>query len=265
MEAPDRIDSRRMLAELDFPTGLRTEILDAYGAAADELAKFIEGARRRPDAKDGHQVFAIFHMLTRCLTDLIAGAHLLNHRYAAQAYTVMRPVLEGCDLIELFARDAGEATTWVTTEEGHKHFMPAHVRQRLGQERHDPVHSHFTKSGSHPRFAAARLSGVMKVTVDDPSERVAAMWIGPTWEGDAGVLFGWLFACNTLSALAFKARHLEVVATPTAVEWLNIYAALMEHLRVAVEHIGGELGEPSVMELFDEGLGQVRAMVNSLT
>jgi hypothetical protein len=74
-----------MLAELDLPTGVRSEILDAYGAAADELARLVEGARRRPDAKHGHQAFAIFHLVARGLTDLIAGAHLLNHCYQARS------------------------------------------------------------------------------------------------------------------------------------------------------------------------------------
>lgn len=254
-----------MLAELDFPTGLRCEILDAYGAAADELARFIEGARRRPEVESGHQVFAIFHLVTRGLTDLIAGAHLLNHCYAVQAYGVMRPALEACDLLELFAADAGEASTWVTTDEGHKHFMPGQVRKRLGEKGHDPVHSHFTESGSHPRFAAARLSGGMKVAVDDPTERVAVLRIGPTWAEDAGVLFGWLFACHGLNALAFKARHLEIVATTTAGEWVVMYGALLEHLRVAVQHIGDELGEPDVTRVFDEGLNQVRAFTEPAT
>jgi len=186
-----RIGSHRMLAELDFATGLRTPIIHAFGSAADELARFVEGARRRPDAKSGHQVFAIFHLITRGLTDLIAGAHLLNHCYTVQAYSVMRPALEACDLIELFAADDGEVSTWVMTEEGHKHFMPGQVRKRLGQKGHDPVHSHFSESGGHPRFAGARLSGGMRVATDDPNDRTAILCIGPMWPEHPSVLFGW--------------------------------------------------------------------------
>lgn len=74
----------------------------------------------------------------------------------------------------------------------------------------------------------------MKVAVDDPTDRVAVLRIGPTWSEDPGVLFGWLFACSSLNALAFKARHLEVVASTTAGEWLVIYEAVLVHLRGAV-------------------------------
>jgi len=252
-----RIGSHRMLAELDFATGLRTPIIHAFGSAADELARFVEGARRRPDAKSGHQVFAIFHLITRGLTDLIAGAHLLNHCYTVQAYSVMRPALDACDLIELFAADDGEASTWVMTEEGHKHFMPGQVRKRLGQKGHDPVHSHFSESGGHPRFAGAGLSGGMRVATDDPNDRTAILCIGPMWPEHPSVLFGWLFASNALGLLAFKARHLEIVATATAGEWLATYAALLGHLRDFAAHVAAGLGEPSVAQAFDEALAQI--------
>ena len=84
----------------------------------------------------------------------------------------------------------------------------------------------------------------MKVAVDDPTDRVVVVGIGPYTKDSGAALFGWLFACHGLNALAFKARHLEVVATITAGEWLVSYAALLQHLRVAAQHIGGELGEP---------------------
>lgn len=166
-------------------------------------------------------------------------------------------------LIELFARDADEASLWVKTEEGHKHFMPAQVRVRLGQARHDPVHGHFSESGSHPRFAAVRLSGAMKVAVDDPTDLVAVIGIGPFTIDPAAALFGWLFACQALGALAFKSRHIEVVATITAGEWLAAYAALLQHLRVAALHLGDELGEPDASRAFDDVLDQVRAFMSS--
>lgn len=122
----------------DARVGVRKPILDAYGSAADEPSRFLEGARRRPDAKLGYQVFAIYHLVVRGLTGLIAGAHLLNHCYVVQAYSVMWPSLDACYLLELFARDASEASLWVTTEEGHKHFMPGQVRERLEQDATTP-------------------------------------------------------------------------------------------------------------------------------
>src|SRR4029079_7354857 len=98
--------------------------------------------------------------------------------------------------------------------------MPGQVRKRLGQKGHDPVHSHFSESGGHPRFAGAGLSGGMRSATDDPNDRTAILCIGPMWPEHPSVLFGWLFASNALGLLAFKARHLEIVATATAGERL---------------------------------------------
>jgi hypothetical protein len=255
----DRVDIPRMLAELDFPSGLRAPVLRNFAAAADSLSLFVEGAARRPDVP-GEQAFGIFHLLTRGLSDLVAGGHLLSHCYVVQAYSVMRPALDSCDLIELFACDPSEAELWVNTDKAHIDFAPAKVRKRLGQPMHDPVHGHFSESGSHPRFAGARLSGSMKVAVDDPTERVAVMRIGPTWREDPGTLFGWLFACNALSLLAFKARHLNVVAVAEPADWLQTYKNVLVTLREAVGYVGDELDEPEVGAMFDEGLSQLGAM-----
>lgn len=210
----DRVDVHRMIAELALPSAVRAPVLKSFATAADALSVFVEGAPRRVGVP-GEQAFGVFHLLTRGLTDLIAGAHLLSHCYVVQAYSVMRPALDSCDLIELFARDAAEAKLWVNTEKAHVDFAPARVRERLGADRHDPVHGHFSESGSHPRFAGARLSGGMKVAVDDRADRVAVMRIGPTWVEDSGTAFGWLFCCNALSMLAFKSQRLSVVASTT--------------------------------------------------
>jgi hypothetical protein len=261
--SPDRIDAHWMLAELDLPSSHRTILLREFGSALDELAHFIERAPQRPDVHSGHQVFAIYHLLARGLTDLIAAAHLLSHCYVVQAYSVMRPVLDACDLIELFVRDAKEASLWVTTTEGHKHFTPAQVRTRLGQERHDPIHGHFSESGSHPRFAGAQLSGGMRAALDDADDPVAILRIGPMFVEDAGALFAWLFAFNTLNKLAFKAQHLQVVASVTPRDWLTMYGRALAYLRNGAEAVGDELGKPEVIHMYDDGLAQLRAFRDS--
>jgi hypothetical protein len=254
----ERVDAHRMFAELNFPSGHREPVLRNFAAATDALSLFILGARRRPKVT-GEQAFGIIHLLTRGLSDLIAGAHLLSHCYVPQAYSVMRPALDACDLIELFARDPAEASLWTNTEKAHVLFTPGAVRKRLGEAAHDPVHSHFSESGSHPRLAGAQLTSRMKVAVDDPTDRIAVVRIGPTWPDDHGTLLGWLFACNTLSLLAFKARHLNVVAVEAELpDWINTYENVLLALSEAVDYVGDELGEPALGEIFDEGLSQLR-------
>lgn len=263
MDTPSpRVDAPRILAELDAPTGVRDGVLRNFAAAADHLALLVEGSRRRADAVHGHQVFAIVHLLTRGLSDLIAGAHLLSHCFVTQAYSVMRPALDAADLIELFSDRPAEAELWATTTNAHKDFSPAAVRRKLGEPPYDPVHGHFSESGTHPRFAGARLHTWMRGSADDSdgTGRVIVPRIGPAFPEDPGSLFAWLFACNALSLLAFKAHHLERVTTVTSERWLDAYEAVLLCLREAVALISDELGEPEVAELFDEGLDQVRAI-----
>ena len=80
--------------------------------------------------RDAHpqQKFGIVHLMTRSLSDLLAGGHLAAHCYLPQAYGVLRPVLDSCDLIELFAQDAEQARLWTVTERAHIDFAPARVR-----------------------------------------------------------------------------------------------------------------------------------------
>jgi hypothetical protein len=72
----------------------------------------------------GHpqQKFGIVHLLSRSVSDLLAGGHLAAHCYVAQAYSVLRPVLDSYHLIELFASDADEATSWTTTTRAPRRF-----------------------------------------------------------------------------------------------------------------------------------------------
>jgi hypothetical protein len=63
---------------------------------------------------------------------------------------VLRPVIDSCDLIDLFAEFPEQAVRWVNTDKAHIDFAPSSVRKLLGRDRFDPVHSYFSESGSHP-------------------------------------------------------------------------------------------------------------------
>jgi hypothetical protein len=134
-------------------------------------------------------------------------------------------VLDSCDLIELFAADAAQAELWTTTTEGHRHFAPGAVRKRLGSDPLDPVHSHLSELGSHPRFAGVNISGGVLARRDDPEDRQGVLRLGPMWPEHPSTLFVWIFAIDALVKLGFKARHLELVAPGrvTRADWLREY------------------------------------------
>jgi hypothetical protein len=221
------IDAPRMLAELDFPAGEaeRGRILADYGSALDPMRRFLMTVDVARGAHP-HQKFAICHLLSRSLSDLLAGGHLAAHCYLPQAYSVLRPVIDSADLIKLFARDADAAERWTTTENAHVEFSPSAVRKLIGAEKRNPLHEHFSESGSHPRFAGAQISGAMRVASDDPEDRTAMFRVGPMWPEHPSTLLTWGFAFTLAIQLAESGQHLIPIATDaheTEVAWLTVF------------------------------------------
>lgn len=235
MEHADRITARRMLAELDFPAGEddRRAILHAYGDTLEPIMRVLTDVHTRLDAH-AQQKFAIVHLLSRSLSDLLAGGHLASHHYLPQAYAVLRPVLDSTDLIALFAQDPEEATLWTTTQRAHVDFAPATVRTKLGRERYDEVHGHFSESGSHPRFAGAQISGAMQVNRDNTEDKTAWFMIGPMWPEHHSTLLIWPFAFNLALQLAGACQHIPPLAEdPASAErtWLHAYLECLDAAR----------------------------------
>jgi hypothetical protein len=203
--------------------------------------------------KDAHQQqkFGIVHLITRSLSDLLAGGHLAAHCYMPQAYSVLRPVLDSCDLIELFGQDPEQATLWTVTEKAYTDFAPARVRKLIGRDKLDPVHSHFSESGSHPRFAGARLSGGMRVAADNPEDRMAMLRIGPTWPEDVGTLLIWPFTFQLAVQLASYGYYLGPLADDAKaaeIAWLHCYIAAIDSATTGTTIVLDLLGEPSDSE-----------------
>jgi hypothetical protein len=201
MTADGRLGTDQMLAELCGPAGspAMRELVPMLTATIDPLSAFVIAADINT-TNGAHQGFAVMHMAARSLSDLIAGVHLVSHGYLVQMYSVVRPVLDALDLVELFVRDPAEATTWIETDKAHQMFTPAAVRRRLDAEAFDRVHSHFSESGTHPRMAGANLSGGM---IDGE----AVLNIGPLWPDHHANFFAVLFLCSTTMGLATKLAH----------------------------------------------------------
>lgn len=249
MESDDEINAERMLLELDFPAGEteRRAILTTFARAIEPTRRMLVQQEIKRDANP-HQKFAIMHLLTRCLSDLLAGGHLASHAYVSQAYCVLRPVIDSCDLIELFGADAEQAMKWILTEKGYADFAPGSVRKLLGRDKLDPVHSHFSESGSHPRFAGAQISGGMRVAIDDPDEKTAVFRIGPMWPEHPSTLLVWPFAFQLASRTAMCGHHLIAMAGDQKVAsriWLAAYRESLLASQEGCSLVLDQLDEPA--------------------
>src|SRR5438105_4341189 len=78
---------------------------------------------------EGAAQIATTHLMCRSLADLRGGQYLASSGFPIQMYSLVRPVIESINLIELFAREPGRATEWAAGN--HQEFMPAKVRKRL--------------------------------------------------------------------------------------------------------------------------------------
>jgi hypothetical protein len=126
----------------------------------------------------------------------------------SQAYNALRPIIESCDLIDLFANDPEQAKKWVTTERPHREFVPADVRELLGRDRYDPIYSFVSKAGAHPRFLGAQMSGGVVLDPDEPTNQTAMFRVGPIWPEHHATLTIWPFAFWLAVATATRAAHL---------------------------------------------------------
>lgn len=195
--------------QLDFAAGEdeRRQILKRFGDALDPISRMLTEQSFNVTS-DVHQRLTIIHLLARSLSDLLAGGHLASHYYMPQAHSLLRPVIDSCDLMDLFAASPEQAEKWINTERAHVDFAPAAVRTLLGRARFDPIHSYFSESGSHPRFAGAQLSGGMAISPDDPNDRTAVFQVGPIWPEHPSTLLMWGFIFKLTTDVARCGVHL---------------------------------------------------------
>jgi hypothetical protein len=113
------------------------------------------------------------------ITDIVTGLQLLSHCYLQQAHSVIRPVQENCELLDLFAADPDAASRWMETETPGKEFSPRAVREQLGQNGPEETYGHLSEIGTHPRLAGMQSAG--GILVSDEGEKRGVLRIGPFW------------------------------------------------------------------------------------
>jgi len=253
-ENADPAPVRRMLAELDFPVadGWRAEVLLAAVAALEPLFSLLVDGEG-PHAASGERPFAMFHLASRSLTDLMTSAHLASHCHLQQAYAAMRPVLENCDLMELFTREPDKAGEWINDPMPGKAFSRRAVRKLLGQTEPDEVYDYLSEVGSHPRFAGSRLAGLMHGRSDGITDRKAVLRIGPFFPEHPASVLVFILQFQVTMRLGLKFQHLvEASERVTLERWSARY---LETAKAAARGCGAirfaliELGESDDEEL----------------
>jgi hypothetical protein len=108
------------------------------------------------------------------ITDIVTGLQLLSHCYLQQAHSVIRPVQENCELLDLFAADPDAASRWMETETPGKEFSPRAVREQLGQNGPEETYGHLSEIGTHPRLAGMQSAGGILVSDEERREASCA-------------------------------------------------------------------------------------------
>lgn len=199
------------------------EMENRFCDAADALVAYIEGGR--PETS-GAAEFAILHLVSRSLADLRWGQFLGSSGYPIQMYSVIRPVAESMNLIDLFVQQPELADSWAAGN--WRDFMPARVRERVGIER-DPLYE-FMSEHSHPRFAGLQMSAFQRAgDADERGRRAAILYMGEIPFDIPPVLLATALPGVLLAQLALSAGHVRL-ADGAALTWPSVLRTVASEL-----------------------------------
>jgi hypothetical protein len=215
---------------------------EQFRAAADMLERFIvDGAFRSEKPAD----FAITHLVGRSLADLRWGQYLAGEGYPIQMYSVIRPVSEALNLIDLFVKEPDRTDAWVAGD--YRQFQPAAVRKELGIDS-DPVYAWMAEH-SHPRFAGLQLT-TYKIKREGQEE-----WQNVLFLGELPLEFGPVLIATTMPGLALldlalAAGHV-VVRKDVALGWATMLRQVAELLETGFQAVwdAADFGDVGLDEL----------------
>jgi hypothetical protein len=187
------------------------------GSAADQVEAFIrEGTRGVTQTRLG---FPTLHLVARSIADLRAGMFLVGSGFVIQMCSVIRPVPEAMNLIELFAADEERAEAWLA---GKREFSAATVRNLLGKGP-DAVYDWLAER-SHPRIAGAESA---TYTAAKTGEVILIMGGLPL--NDPQVLIAATMPGDLLGSVAHAAGHI-AVNPKAALQWPTLVRTVDEKL-----------------------------------
>lgn len=207
-----------------------------FSTAAEVLADYIRNGRPQTH---GAAEFAILHLISRSLADLRWGQYLASSGYPIQAYSVIRPVAESLNLIDLFLQEPETAQKWADGHWGE--FTPARVRDRLKIEE-DSLYK-FLSEHSHPRFAGLQLSVFQRVgEPDEQGRQQAVLYMGEIPFDVPAVLLATAMPGLLLAQLVLAAGHVRLTRD-AALGWVRVVRQVSVELRAGWAEVAAQLPE----------------------
>lgn len=165
--------------------------------------------------QSGEATFARMALACRVVNDLLAAHHLLQHAYVNQAYTQIRTAYEALEKLALFHEQPQWVKVWISGDwkEIQRELDPARVREKLGQEKWDPVYGLFSTLGAHAGFSGMRL-----FSAKDPK---------PSEKGHPQIRF-WIGGCRMESQVTFGCSFFVHVAAKSVVGMVEVFAEYLE-------------------------------------
>jgi hypothetical protein len=194
---------------------------NCFRDASDHIERYLTDGQA---GMSGAAPIAILHLICRSLADLRSAQYLASSGFTVQMYSLVRPVIESINLIDLFVQEPTTADEWMAGE--HWKFRPAAVRKRLGLG-DDDVYS-WACAHSHPRFAGMQLT---TYTVRDTKtgETTVRPYIGGLPLEFPSVLMATTFPGNILCMLSHSLSH-ATVKTEVAKTWPTVARKVGEEL-----------------------------------
>lgn len=184
----------------------------------------------------GSAPIAIIHLICRSLADLRSAQYLASSGFPVQMYSLVRPVIESINLVDLFVQEPTAADEWMAGE--HWKFKPWKVREKLGLKDKDEMYS-WACEHSHPRYAGMQLTTYM-VTDAESGMTTVRPYVGGLPLEFPAVLMATTFPGDVLCMLSQALSHASV-KTEVAKTWPTVARRVGEDLLPGFRAVYGAL------------------------
>jgi hypothetical protein len=201
---------------------------NCFRDASDHIERYLTDGLA---SMSGTAPIAVVHLICRSLADLRSAQYLASSGFTVQMYSLVRPVIESNNLIDLFMQEPTAADEWMAGE--FWKFTPKNVRTKLGLG-DDDVYK-WACEHSHPRYAGMQLT-TYTVTNMVTGETTVRPYIGGLPLEFPAVLMATTFPGNILCMLSHSLSH-ATVKTEVAKTWPTVARKVGEDLLPGFESV----------------------------
>ncbi len=177
----EHFDINRFLEALESPSlDKKDSIIEAYDSTVHILQRVFDLVYDISSQKGQEpKRICIIALLHNCVDEIIVASHLVRHNYHLQALAHLRNVIETIDKVKLFNIQPEWIAVWIEGDYKKllKDLSPASVRQKLGNERYDPIYGTLSELGIHTggKILLARVGIGKKRSQTGNEERIMAV------------------------------------------------------------------------------------------